>query len=117
MSKASTESLINQIESGNIDTDKLRIINILMNGTQNKATLSNLLGLSHQTLTARLSELHDMGIVDIQKTKEVYSRYYFVETELEREQVRNKREQERFNKWVKLGEKNKYFEFLKDIKE
>lgn len=61
--------------------------------------------ISHQTLTARLSELMDEGLVfEAQSGK-------FHQTDIEMvEMAANARANYRYEKWVKLGNDNGYFE-------
>lgn len=60
-----------------------------------------------QTASARLSELHDKGLV----MQNVDGQYYNTPND-DIEGVRRIREKNRFNKWQKLGEKLGYFDMI-----
>jgi DNA-binding transcriptional regulator GbsR (MarR family) len=101
MTKLSTETFIEQTENGNIRTAKVRVYRVLK--THGSSTLDHLrrvMGMSHQTLTARLSELMDMGIVWQNKKNEFYltkkDTWGFYS---------GVRREERYQRWLKAGEK------------
>lgn len=71
MSKASTETFLEQIRSGKTTTDKCLIYEKIKSFPG--ITLEQLkftLAMQHQTASARLSELLDLGVVEITGTKE-----------------------------------------------
>ena len=83
-----------------------RILTLLSQGEMNLRGVSELLSMSLQTASARLSELHDAGLVT---QGELRGTYYL--TPLESiEAVKYKRDRQRYDKWKKLGEVNNYFD-------
>ena len=60
------------------------------------------LGLKNQTASARLSEMHDKGIV----TFDPYGSYRLTHDEQEKLEVIKTRSAERYGKWARQGEKN-----------
>lgn len=70
MSKASTETFLEQVRSGNTLTDKQPIyLEIKKNPGITLLDLKRKLKIQHQTVSARLSELMDLGIVEILATQ------------------------------------------------
>lgn len=70
MSKASTETFLEQVRSGNTLTDKQLIyLEIKKNPGITLLDLKRKLKIQHQTVSARLSELMDLGIVEILATQ------------------------------------------------
>jgi predicted HTH transcriptional regulator len=73
MTKLSTETFIEQTQNGNIRTAKVKTYRALkVYGRSPLDYLRTMTGISHQTLTARLSELMDMGIVWQNERNEFY---------------------------------------------
>lgn len=109
MSNKSAEAFLHQIESGKRTTDAMRVyMCLLMNGLNNqKSTLKAIqsqLSLSHGTSTARLSELCDMGVI-----YEDDNGYFHITPSDRVGEYAARREDARYKKWKKLGEKNGWF--------
>lgn len=71
MKTASYQNFLQQIQSGKITTDKQRVYQSIKNNPN--ITLRELrknLKMKHQTVSARLSDLLDLGVVEICGTKE-----------------------------------------------
>ena len=101
MTKLSTETFIEQTQNGNIKSAKARVyrqLKILGPCTLDFLRVS--IGMSHQTLTARLSELMDMGIVWQNERNEFY-----LTQELLWNHYSGIRREERYQRWLKAGEK------------
>jgi DNA-binding transcriptional regulator GbsR (MarR family) len=101
MSKFSVETFIEQTENGNIRSAKVRVYRVLkIHGHSTLDHLRRTMGMSHQTLTARLSELMDMGVVWQSEKNEFYLTKKDMWTFYS-----DLRTQQRFQKWLKAGEK------------
>lgn len=71
-------------------------------GATNLQMIEFHLGLKNQTASARLSEMHDKGIV----TFDPYGAYRLTYDDAERLQVIKQRCAEKYGKWARQGEKN-----------
>jgi predicted transcriptional regulator len=117
MSKYSYKAFLNQIETGKKETDSTRIYNFIK--SQNNFTVKpNLLfvaeslKMKHQTVTARLSELMDLGVIETTNNKEK-DNYSFFQTQTDPEKIKQNainRSADKFKKWVAKG---KYFDMSK----
>jgi len=115
--KAKTRTWIAQIESGKIESNKLKVLNyIKKNPTTNFKkpktdirTMCNKLGMVHQSLTSSLSNLEDMGLITVLGIIEDNSKYYsifkYVDDEVEREKLMEARYKRKFQTWVKKADK------------
>lgn len=71
MKTASYQNFLQQIQSGKITTDKQRVYQeIKKNPNITLRELCKTLKMKHQTVSARLSDLLDLGVVEICGTKE-----------------------------------------------
>jgi hypothetical protein len=75
-----------QLASGKVNTNKLIVANaIRTNYGIDTAKLRNTLKMSHQSLTGTISNLLDLGVIEIVGTTEydelIYSKYKFVDDE------------------------------------
>jgi len=71
-------------------------------GANTLQTIEFMLGLKNQTASARLSEMHDKGIVTI----DPYGAYRLTYDEQEKNEVVKQRDDERFKKWMLQGTKH-----------
>ncbi len=101
MSFESVKAYINIVDE--VKPLERKIIELLASGGFALRQVSSKLLMPLQTASARLSELHDRGIVE-QKGK----KYYLTPVERIGE-VKANRDNLRFDKWKKLGEKEGYF--------
>ena len=83
-----------------------RILSLLSKGGVTLKEVSERLNMALQTASARLSELHDSGL--IHQSEHNNSKYHL--TPLENiSSVKYKRDRKRFEKWKKLGEERGFF--------
>lgn len=113
MSKLSAEAFLHQIESGKRTTDAMRVYGFIKSWEQtgHDCSLNKVqyfLKLSHGTSTARLSELCDLGVI-----YEDNNGYFHITPQDKIAQYAAMREDARYKKWKKLGEKNGWFNQLK----
>jgi DNA-binding transcriptional ArsR family regulator len=125
--KAKVKTWINNVENGMIKTTTDRVLfeiylstrqsithpvdlfNFIDHGSGSVTTdqLRTKLDLKHQTLTAILSQLQDEGIVKVvgehEQGDSVYSKWAFVYSEYEREQLIEERKAEKFRQWIDRG--------------
>jgi len=112
MSEKSYKAFKNQIESGKKETDAIRIykfidVNNKYLTSPNKDSICDILKMKHQTVTARLSELMDIGVVEIDgKSSEDHKdlSFFKVQTNLQNiaSNERN-RSKTKLIKWVSKG--------------
>ena len=104
MSNKSTAAFLDQVNSGKAQSAKSQIYKFLKQAGDTAYDLNSLrvmLPYPHQTLTPRLSELCDMGLI-----YETQSGYFRITPDDMIEDVARGREIDRYNKWKALGEKN-----------
>ena len=99
--KPKIKALIDQIESGKITTTKALILHhIKENDFSFISKMEYELRLPNQTLTARISDLEDVGLIykkgEIKTGNRTMSRYYFQEDETKQEVLAKVRKQEKF---------------------
>jgi DNA-binding transcriptional ArsR family regulator len=111
-SQAKRETYLHQIESGKIRSKTVRVLYHLQKmeahpGLVTTDIMRDVLGYSHQTLTAILSSLQDAGLIKIIGTvrsdRGVYSSWKYVSDVDERERLAELRHQEKYNLWLKRG--------------
>lgn len=109
MKTASYQNFLQQIQSGKITTDKQRVYQEIKNNTNiTLRELRKTLKMKHQTVSARLSDLLDLGVVEICGTKEtvknghisIDSKLKVQEIEMLIEKNQEERNQERFKRSV-----------------
>ena len=110
MSIQSIEAFKKQLANGEYKSTQLKIYRSLVDGPKNLDELRSTMGIAHQTLTSALSRLMDLGVVGQSATGSFYRTG--VNTW---EDNAVKREQERQQKWLKLGEKNGWAQMLIEI--
>tara|TARA_R110000796_G_scaffold248807_1_gene375898 strand:+ start:419 stop:829 length:411 start_codon:yes stop_codon:yes gene_type:complete len=104
MSKFSIEAYID-IQPHIKPTEEI-ILSLLSRGGATLKEVSERLSMPLQTASARLSELHDSGL--IHQSEHNSSKYHL--TPLENiSSVKYKRDRKRYDKWKKLGEERGYF--------
>ena len=105
-----------QIESGKIKTDAAKILNfIIERGESNSVHMESILRIFNKTLSARLSELEDLGLVYKSGTFEngAHSIYKYESNEDAQKRLRAKRSFEKFEVWKKRG-LERFNKFLTD---
>ena len=100
MSIASIKALEQQIYSGKIDSDKAAILNQIMINDCTIENLQNILTMQYSTITARLSDLMDLGVIKC-KSYGHYTLYTYEACTGKQALNRADREEIRFNKWQK----------------
>jgi len=101
MSLESIKAYINIVDE--VKPLERKIVELLASGGFTLRQVSQKLYMPLQTASARLSELHDKGIIEQRGKK-----YYL--TSVDRiQEVKKNRDNLRFDKWKKLGEKQGYF--------
>lgn len=126
--KAKVKTWIRNVESGMIKSTTERVLLEIKNiGKSNTdlftyqttgidtETLRNHLGMAHQTLTSRLSELQDNGLIKVIGEKHgdesVYSVYAYVSDPEERITLAEVRKKEKFTQWMDRG-LNEFWDLL-----
>ena len=101
MTTAKQTAFLKGIESGKFNTDKAKIYKILLNEPM---TLERLVlkGWKHQTASARISDLMDLGLV---KAYGVDNSFFKVVTDPnEQKTLMQSRYEEKYNQWARKGE-------------
>jgi hypothetical protein len=127
MSQKSYEAFKEQIESGQKENDATRIylkiieMNVF-NELCNKESLSKALNKSHQTTTGRLSDLMDLGVVEIESSTFNPTKLSSFKTVTDPIAIQINwacRQKEKFDKWLRKGkefgiEKSRIIEMIRD---
>lgn len=97
------QAYLNQIATGKVISDKARIVEILSRGPATIETFI-LRGFKIQTISARLSELEDEGVVyKVSDSNKDYSWYRLIENELEQDVAKKNKANEKKTAWFKRG--------------
>jgi len=125
--KAKVKTWLKNVENGKIKTFTEKVLNEIKDNSPTEGfkfnfsgkgvtvyELRNTLQMSHQTITSRISELHDEGLIKDVGQKEIdgafYSVYMFVNDLSYRNRVIALRKHEKYLRWLKNA--NDYFEFM-----
>ncbi len=105
MTTASQKAYIEQIQSGKAKGNAQQIYNLLSHSDKGLSIryICTALELSHQTATARLSELCDLGVVFIDHTKDDLSIFKIETIPFLIKNNRFNRKKEKVDKWMKKG--------------
>ncbi len=110
MSKAKILALKHQIESGKIRTDSARILEyIIRTGPAYIPEIMQVLHLKQSTVTGRISELEDMGLLenlgaDLTPFSDYkQSRFGYIASEQKQREKRLSRHLKRRNRWLNVG--------------
>ena len=118
--KAKVKTWIRNVENGMIKTATERVLTEIYNVRKTNTdlfsfettgidmdTLRQKLGMAHQTLTSRLSELQDNGLIKVigetQGHDSFYSIYAYVSDPEERDMLVEERKKEKFKQWLDRG--------------
>ena len=121
--KAKMKTYIHQLESGEIKSKQIKLLAYIKenptldfdNPLTDILTMKRRLGMAHQSLTASLSNIEDLGLVKVigqfevespTKSKSTYSIYQFVSSPLEREKLIKRRLEDKYSLWVSAGIRN-----------
>lgn len=106
--RASIEALLNQINSGKMECDAARVLNHIKNYPYSTSSeIERKLNMLHQTTSARLTNLLDIGIIEergnrkTSRSKETY--FKFQPDPAKQKRNAAKRKAEKFQKWIKKG--------------
>jgi|TARA_R110000751_G_scaffold1166_3_gene4519 hypothetical protein len=88
----------------NIKPSEERILTLLSEGGATLRGVAESLSMPLQTASARLSELHDSGLIH-----QLDDAKYLLTPFIKINSVKYKRDRKRFDKWKKLGEDRGYF--------
>jgi hypothetical protein len=115
--KAKIQTLLKQVSSGNFNSQSSKILRYV--GSNDKCTIDMMrkdLKLAHQSLTARISDLEDLGVLYVEgitSTKGIfYSLYRYENNPVKRKSRAKERAELKFRAWKKRG-LNEFLEFLK----
>lgn len=109
MSDASVKNWLRLMGTGELENKSVRILDyIKAHPGTDIDTMRVQLDMPHQTITALISNLMDVGLVKFQgerrKTNDnLYSILFFVESQFERDHLKQKRLKEKFNLWIDKG--------------
>lgn len=109
MSDASVKNWLRLMGTGELENKSVRILDyIKAHPGTDIDTMRVQLEMPHQTITALISNLMDAGLVKFQgerrKTNDnIYSILFFVESQFERDHLKEKRLKEKFNLWIDKG--------------
>ena len=108
MSKASTQTYIDKVNSGKVDSDKAYILKFIIQENFRGCNLTEMLDtfmMKQSTITARLSELLKSGLIyikgEVKINNEHYSIYHFEPNEQKQKDNAWNVENERFKRDVK----------------
>ena len=109
MSKASNKAYYLGIEIGSHNAIRYKVFNyIKRNPYCPLSEISKMLDIKEKSVSGRITELKELGIIWEMEGHDV-SLYRVSLSASEIEKMQQKMEKERYDKWVKLGEKNGYF--------
>lgn len=108
MSKTRLKALLRQIESGKLKTDAARILQyIIENKYTSRPLISDALDMKLQTVVARVSDLLDLGIIEVVPTDQEtdYEILTHVPDTIRQMDNAFERRKAKFNAWKKRGMK------------
>lgn len=109
MSDASVKNWLRLMGTGELENKSVRILDyIKAHPGTDIDTMRVQLDMPHQTITALISNLMDAGLIKFigerrKSNDNVYSILFFVESQFERDQLKQKRLKEKFNLWIDKG--------------
>ena len=113
MSTASDKTFYSILSDGELKSARDKVLNTVRKLRRcTKVEIMKANGMSHQTVTARLSELMDSGLIKVANTRKGSRSFLSIfSPETNKEQVAvnaSIRERARFEKWLKKGEEFKH---------
>jgi predicted transcriptional regulator len=116
MSKVSVHHWVALMESGELLTNTIRVLNHIKNNSHTDIfEMRNKLELPHQTLTSRISNLMDEGLIDISGKRNhkdlEYSTFFYVVGAENQKAAKEKRLKEKYILWLEKGYKE-YIPFM-----
>ena len=108
--KAKVETWLEQIRTGAIKSNLVRVLKHIQDAGIHGTSIYDMretLGMSHQSLTATISQLADEGLLfeggQFQVKTSWYTIYIYVSNEDARKEIAQKRRQEKFMQWIERG--------------
>jgi hypothetical protein len=108
--KAKVETWLEQIRTGAIKSNLVRVLKHIQDAGIHGTSIYDMretLGMSHQSLTATISQLADEGLLfeagQFQVKTSWYTIYIYVSNENARKEIAQKRRQEKFMQWLERG--------------
>jgi predicted transcriptional regulator len=114
MSKKSLEAFQALLENDERTSTAKRIVEKLKKGVMTIDLLCTALNKRYSTITGRLSELNEIGMVKYISSSGSQSVIAYVSNESEREQIRKTVKAEQKAAWVKRGEREGWIESCKN---
>tara|TARA_R110000751_G_scaffold305684_1_gene422432 strand:- start:609 stop:1001 length:393 start_codon:yes stop_codon:yes gene_type:complete len=119
--KASTKQYIRNVNSGFLKTNNEKVLYWIKHNPTTTIHELRQSGISHQTLTSRISHLQDLGLIKVIGNCNIdnkhYSQYEAVTDTYLVEELRREREQEKIMSWIKRGQELEISEDLKRVLE
>jgi transcription initiation factor IIE alpha subunit len=117
-SQAKRETYVKQVESGNLNSQTIRVLHyVRYNPLCDTDELRTKLEMAHQSVTAVISNLLDLGLItivgEISKRSQVYSVYRYVNEPHFQKQCATERKKEKFKTWIRQG-KDTYGDLLSE---
>lgn len=118
-SQAKRETYLKNLDSGMINTKTMQVLHFIRgyeySSICNTYDMRQFLKMPHQTLTAIISNLLDLGAIriseEVKKGNNSYSSYRFVPDIQDQIRISNQRKKEKFDIWLKQGV-NEYSELM-----
>lgn len=108
--KAKVETWLEQIRTGAIKSNLARVLKHIQDAGIHGTSIYDMretLGMSHQSLTATISQLADEGLLfeagQFQVKTSWYTIYVYVSNEDARKEIAQKRRHEKFMQWLERG--------------
>ena len=108
MSQAKRETYLANLKNGNINSKTMRILHFIKQKPfVNTDEIRNILEISHQSATAIISVLLDVGVIKIVGESKIndntYSKYLFVSEYQEQYNLSEMRIKEKYSIWLQQG--------------
>ena len=103
MSKASIQAFIRGIKNGKIQSSKIELYKFIRDNPNStiKDLQINFELITYSTITARLSDLTDLGVIKPNGITEHFTRYVIVTNKKEQHKLFSKREKEKKRKYIR----------------
>jgi hypothetical protein len=117
MTQAKTEAFVQGTLSGAITTNRAKVLGVFMRqGALTLEDVCNLLQMHHKSVSGRISELMDMGLLYVDETikrkgKTSVSLFRFEVEPSRRPMLIEKRKRQRFDIWIAQG-KREFLDYL-----
>ena len=120
-SNAKRTTYIDNIASGKITTNTLMVLHYIKNNCNvticDTHEIRAILKMPHQSVTAVISNLMDLGMIkitgEVKRGNQTYSAYAYVSDRMEQQDLEYQRKAEKYHLWLKQGMKE-YTELMTD---